>query len=308
MVRRVFGDQHHVCDGACRVGMLLKGRIPEIFGKVLLTDGKADGGRFGVARERKGETDFGRRAVRPFARAPEMHGIGDPDRGRAKACRVCCGVIAFENEQRKSLLILEKDPVERAEQRGEAIASKLFGLRHGQQLDKETRKLDQVIVRAPRMLVACADGEAEPTIELCRRLEIAHRMDDVVEAAGHRRHFTAENAVGCRNMFLIEASVHRARFRRAWPAIPDRLRTYSTSLRARRAIPRRAGSGGPGFRRLPPAPSRTRPAGCRAASRARASWSRTASTERAAARSRSDKSSIHRSWSPLGAEGRGSRR
>src|SRR5262249_28820288 len=96
-------------------------------------------------------------------------------------------------------------------------------------------------------------------------------------------------------------SVHRARFQRAWPAIPDRLRTYSTSFRARRAIPKRAGNGGPGFRRLPPAPSRTRPGGCRAASTARASWSRTASTERVAARSRSDKSSIHRSWSPLAA-------
>src|SRR5262249_58439822 len=76
---------------------------------------------------------------------------------------------------------------------------------------------------------------------------------------------------------------------------------YSTLFRARRAIPKRAGNEDPGFRRLPPAPSRTRPGGCRAASTARASWSRTASTERVAARSRSDKSSVHRSWSPLAA-------
>ena len=64
MVRRVFGDQHYVRDGACRVGMLLKGGTPEIFGKVLLTDGKADGGRFGVARKRKRETNLDRRAGR----------------------------------------------------------------------------------------------------------------------------------------------------------------------------------------------------------------------------------------------------
>src|SRR6516162_4942696 len=115
MVRRVFGHQHHARDAARRVGMLLKGGIPEIFGKVLLTNGKADGWRFGVARERKRETNLGGGAVRPLALALETHGIGDPDRRRAKAGRVRCSVFAFEDEQRKSLLILEKDPVECAE-------------------------------------------------------------------------------------------------------------------------------------------------------------------------------------------------
>src|SRR5262249_31262260 len=139
MVRRVFGNQHHAPNGARRVGMLLKGTIPEIFGKVLLTDGKADGWRFGVARERKRETNLGGGAVRPLALALETYGIRDPDRGRAKAGRVRCGVIAFENEQGKSLLILEKDPVERAEQCREAIASELLGFCHGQQLDEADR-------------------------------------------------------------------------------------------------------------------------------------------------------------------------
>src|SRR5262245_42220209 len=40
---------------------------------------------------------------------------------------------------------------------------------------------------APRMAVARADGEAEPPIELGRRLEIAYRMDDVIKPAGHRK-------------------------------------------------------------------------------------------------------------------------
>src|SRR2546425_1039040 len=146
MVRRVFGNQHHAPDGACRVGMLLEGGIPEILGKVLLTDGKADGWRFGVARERKRETNLGWGAVWPLALALEMHGIRDPDRRRAKAGRVGGG------------------------------------------------------------------------------LEIAHGMDDVVEAAGHRRHFTAENAVGCRNMFLIEATIGPSR------SLSARLASHSGSV------------------------------------------------------------------------------
>src|SRR4029077_19742085 len=224
MVRRVFGNQHHAPDGACRVGMLLEGGIPEIFGKVLLTDGKADGWRFGVARERKRETNLGWDAVRPLALALEMHGIGDPDRRRAKTCGVRCGVFAFEDEQREPLLVLEKDSVEGAEQRREAIVPKLLWFGHGQQFDEEARQLDQVIVRAPRMLVARAHTEAEATVKLGRGLEIAHGMDDMVEAAGHRCHFTAENAVGCRNMFLIEASIGPSR------SLSARLASHSGSV------------------------------------------------------------------------------
>src|ERR1700730_4477862 len=196
MVRRVFGNQHHARDGACRVGMLLEGGIPEIFGKVLLTDGKADGWRFGVARESKRENNLGWGAVGRRAVELEMHGIRDPDRRRAKAGRVRYGVFAFEDEQREALLVLEKDSVEGAEQRREAIAPKLLRLGHGQQLEEGARKLDQVVMGAPRMLVVRAHSETEATIELGRGPEIAHGMDDMVEAAGHRRHFTAETAVG----------------------------------------------------------------------------------------------------------------
>src|SRR5262249_42277387 len=224
MVRLVFGGQDHAPDGPRRGGMLLIGGIPEIFGKVLLTDGKADGWRFGVARERKRETNFGGGAVRPLALALEMHGIRDPDRHRAKAGRVRRGVFAFEDEQRESLLVLEKDSVEGAEQRREAIAPKLLRLGHGQQLEEEAPKLDQVVMRGPRMLVARGDSENEAAVELRRRLPIAHGMDDMVEAAGHRRHFTAENAVGCRNMFLIEATIGPSR------SLSARLASHSGSV------------------------------------------------------------------------------
>src|SRR6266498_422480 len=43
-----------------------------------------------------------------------------------------------------------------------------------------------MIVGAPCMPVARADGEAQPSVELGCGGEIAHRMNDVVEATRHR--------------------------------------------------------------------------------------------------------------------------
>ena len=63
MVARVFGDHHRGRDAADRIGMLLERRIPEIFRKVLLTNGKADRRRFGITRKRKRERDLGPVAV-----------------------------------------------------------------------------------------------------------------------------------------------------------------------------------------------------------------------------------------------------
>src|SRR5262249_61397653 len=56
------------------------------------------------------------------------------------------------------------------------------------------------------------------------RLGTAHGMADVVDAAGTRCHFTAENAVGCRNMFLIEATIGPSR------SLSARLASHSGSL------------------------------------------------------------------------------
>jgi len=47
---------------------------------------------------------------------------------------------------------------------------------------KEAGKLHDTVTRAPRMLVARADREAEALIQLRRGVEIADGMDDVIEA------------------------------------------------------------------------------------------------------------------------------
>ena len=52
-----------------------------------------------------------------------------------------------------------------------------------QQLDEHAGKLHDAVMRAPRMPVARADREAEPRIGLAHRVEVVHRMHDMVETA-----------------------------------------------------------------------------------------------------------------------------
>ena len=186
VVARVLGDQHDTGDAARGVRVLLKGRVPEIFRKMLLAGRKADLRRSGVARKSEREGDLDRRAVGTSAGALEMHRVGYTDLGGAKLGGIRAGIAAFEDQQRKPLLLLQKHPVEGAEQCGETIASELVRLGHREQFDEKTRQLDDAVVGTPGMPVARTDGEAEPAIELGRRVEIVHRMNDMVETAGHR--------------------------------------------------------------------------------------------------------------------------
>src|SRR3954447_40163 len=44
------------------------------------------------------------------------------------------------------------------------------------------------------MPIACSDGEAEPPVEIGRRVEIAHGMNDVIEAARHFQSLRSSSA------------------------------------------------------------------------------------------------------------------
>ena len=86
------------------------------------------------------------------------------------------------------------------------------GIGDRQQLDEGAGELDDVVLRPPgaRMAVARADLKAEPPIELGGRVEIAHRVDDMVEAARHvwpSDQRIAENAVGRRIEVLMLAMI-----------------------------------------------------------------------------------------------------
>ena len=77
--------------------------------------------------------------------------------------------------------------VERAERKGpRAMRRNLCGLADLKQLDERGRKLDDAVMCAPRMLVARAYVEAKPPIKIGGGIEVAHGMDDMIEAASHR--------------------------------------------------------------------------------------------------------------------------
>ncbi len=106
-----------------------------------------------------------------------------------KAASSARRVLRFQNEQRQTFVTFDKIAGVSAEQFREAIVAELVGLGQRQQLDEKAGELHDGIMRAPGVAVARADLKAEPAIKRGRRVKIAHGMNDVIEAAGHGRHF-----------------------------------------------------------------------------------------------------------------------
>ena len=102
MVARVLGDQHGAGDGARRIGVLLKGRVPEILRIVLLAGGKADVGAPASRAKASENPTLTLRAVRPAALALEMQRLGGGDAGgpKRRGVRRCIG--AFQHQQTKA--------------------------------------------------------------------------------------------------------------------------------------------------------------------------------------------------------------
>src|SRR4030088_2604737 len=172
-------------DAARRVGMRLERRVPEILRIMLLAYRKAGAGRRRIARESEREADRHRRAVGPLSLALEAQRLRGRDAGVAKQIGIARRVMAFEHEQRKAFVTRQEIAVETAEQPREAVGAELVGLGHGQELDEKARQLDGAVVGSPWMAVARPDRKSEAPVARRRRVEVAHRMDDMVEAARH---------------------------------------------------------------------------------------------------------------------------
>jgi hypothetical protein len=72
-----------------------------------------------------------------------------------------------------------------AEQNREAVGAELVRFGQCQQFDEAAGELHDVVMRAPWVAVARADGKTEIAIERGRGVEITHSMNDMVEAARH---------------------------------------------------------------------------------------------------------------------------
>ena len=75
MLFRLFGDDHDTRHRRDAVGMLLKGRVPEILRIVLLACRKMNIARAAILGESERETDLHRRSVRPFCFALETQRV-----------------------------------------------------------------------------------------------------------------------------------------------------------------------------------------------------------------------------------------
>ena len=132
---------------------------------------------------------FTGRAVRLFAFAFEAHDVGGGNAALRESRDVGVGVLRFQNEQRQAFMPLGEVARIGGKQGREAVAAKLVRLGQRQKFDEEARQLNDVIMRAPGMTVARADGKAELAIKFGGGVEIAHRMHHVVETARHSCHF-----------------------------------------------------------------------------------------------------------------------
>src|SRR5262245_2502757 len=83
---------------------------------------------------------------------------------------------------------LHEIPIVSRKQSGKAIVADLLRLGERQQLNEEARQLDNMIVRAPRMSVARADCKTQAAIEIGCGVEIAHRVNNMIQSAWHGRH------------------------------------------------------------------------------------------------------------------------
>ena len=167
--------------------MHLEGRVPEMLRVAVLAGEEPDVRRLGIGRKGERERDLDGRAVGALALALEIVGVEVADAGGAERFGIR-RAPAFQHQHREPLLVGEEIAIERAEGEDALPMRRDVGrVRHAEQFDEHARKLDDVILRPPgaMMAVARADLEAEPTIELLGRVEIAHGVDDVVETARH---------------------------------------------------------------------------------------------------------------------------
>ena len=79
-------------------------------------------------------------------------------------------------------------PITDSKESRKSVRTELVWLGERHELDKNAGKLNDPVVRAPRMPVARADGKPEPFIQFSRAVEIAHGVNDMIETAAHGFH------------------------------------------------------------------------------------------------------------------------
>ena len=183
---RVLQDEARETPRA--VGMDLRLRVPEVFWKMLLADEKPRLGhrRAGGEGERKRHPDLA--AVGPRRAAREIEALEIAEPGVAELEPVGLGVVRAQDQHRDALAALERlcDEAREGEDAGRR-RRRLEAPAQPDQFEERAVELDDVVLGAPGMAIACAHLKAEAAIELGLRREIASGDDEMVDGAGHGR-------------------------------------------------------------------------------------------------------------------------
>jgi hypothetical protein len=144
--------------------------------------------------------------------AREIEHVESSDACGAERFGIRSRTPALQHQHREPLVAREEIAAKAGEGKGAGRGGGYqVSLTHTEKFDENASKLHDIIVRAPGMAIAAADREAGATIEFCGRVEIADRVNDMVETVGHpssasaqaRDHFTDENAVGTSNWLTM---------------------------------------------------------------------------------------------------------
>jgi hypothetical protein len=162
--------------------------VPETLRKMMVAGRKADLPAAGIDGESERESEHDRRSVRPPALPRELEcvEIAHPRRAEGRRIRGC--VTSLEQDHVEAFAALERIAMKGAErERARAMRHDLLRFLDGQQLEIESGKLDDAVVRSPGMPITSAHGKAEALVKCPGRIEIADGVNNMIETARHDR-------------------------------------------------------------------------------------------------------------------------
>ena len=168
MVGRIVGDHHHARARRLRaVGVGLERRIPEILRKMMLAHREAQIRRRRIRSESQRERQLDRRSVGLFPSRAKSNTSKSPMPAASNArasprAHCCCRGSASKNPRARARKSRLKAPNENEPR---AVRHDLLGFGDFEDFDVAVLQLHNAVMRAPRMAVARADGEAGAAIE-----------------------------------------------------------------------------------------------------------------------------------------------
>jgi EVE domain len=186
MVGRILRHHQHGRKSGDAIGMALDLRVPEILRLMVLANEKATFRRVMVSRKRQGKGNARLFPVGAHTHALEEKWLEIANLQRPEPSGICLGIDAFQHRHRHALA-----PRQRIAHKGtkgenmRLVRWDLARLGNRNQLQKGSGKLDDTVLRTPRVVIALANREAEAGIEIASGIKVTDTDDEMVKAPGN---------------------------------------------------------------------------------------------------------------------------